>query len=270
MKWTMHNLPGNHFHISNLTRLGPVRYIDETGSTNADLVRLEGIAEDGLVIVAGHQTAGRGRLDRTWEAPPSSNLLFSVLLRFSDSPELVTLLTSTLAVAVVDTLDGLFGEEIGNLGIKWPNDVLLLDRSPGKIAGILAEVVSTEPLVVVVGLGLNVGWPHIDETLLPSATSLAAAGVKVKPLELLEPILQSFDGWLEVLASSEGPDRLRRAHMERSATIGNQVEVKLPFGEIEGVAGDISVSGALMVQSNGERMEFYAGDVVHLRKIDLG
>ncbi len=252
----MHNLPGNHFHISNLTRLGPVRYIYETGSTNADLVRLEGIAEDGLVIVAGHQTAGRGRLDRTWEAPPSSNLLFSVLLRFSDSPELVTLLTSTLAVAVVDTLDGLFGEEIGNLGIKWPNDVLLLDRSPGKIAGILAEVVSTEPLVVVVGLGLNVGWPHIDETLLPSATSLAAAGVKVKPFE--------------VLASSEGPDRLRRAHMERAATIGNQVEVKLPFGEIEGVAVDISVSGALMVQSNGERMEFYAGDVVHLRKIDLG
>ncbi|MDE0834667.1 MAG: hypothetical protein OSA36_10275, partial [Acidimicrobiales bacterium] len=114
----------------------------ETGSTNADLVAGAVVASDGSVVmpdgsvlVADHQTTGRGRLDRRWDAPPATNLLFSVLLRPTWNPDRHPLVTTTLAVATVDAL-----ATLGVLAaVKWPNDVLLVDgTAPGKVAGILA------------------------------------------------------------------------------------------------------------------------------------
>ena len=113
-----------------------MRHVEETGSTNADLVELADTAEVGSVLVAGHQTAGRGRLDRRWDAPPGANLLMSVLLRPTGGPDRRSLITSTLAVAVVDALTDLFDLQGPTVGIKWPNDVLIGGL---KVGGILCE-----------------------------------------------------------------------------------------------------------------------------------
>ena len=107
-----HNPPGRGpFGAPGGTRFGPVRHVAETGSTNADLVAGAAVASggsvvmpDGSVLVADHQTAGRGRLDRRWDAPPAANLVFSVLLRPTWDPDRHPLVTTTLAVATVDAL----------------------------------------------------------------------------------------------------------------------------------------------------------------------
>jgi BirA family biotin operon repressor/biotin-[acetyl-CoA-carboxylase] ligase len=130
------------------TRFGPFEMVGTTGSTNDDLVaRAAGPAGDGLVLATDHQTAGRGRLDRRWDAPEGTNLTFSTLLRpdWLDEPRAGPdrrgLVTSALAVSVVEVLMA--------MGLD----------AAGKVAGILAELVTGERPAIVVGLGLNVGWP---------------------------------------------------------------------------------------------------------------
>ena len=105
------------------TRFVAVEHVKATGSTNADLVARVGDASDGTVLVTDHQTAGRGRLGRTWDAPPGTNLLVSVLLRPTWPPDNHPLVTPTLAVAVVDALVGMGIPT----AVKWPNDLVVDD-----------------------------------------------------------------------------------------------------------------------------------------------
>src|SRR5882757_2405609 len=135
--------------------LGPVEMVDEIDSTNAELLRRSRAgAPHGAVLVAGHQTAGRGRLDRRWEAPPGSSLLISVLLRPSLPTEELHLLTFAAGLAAVDACREVAGVE---LSLKWPNDVILdTDDGVRKVAGLLAEstVEGGDVSAVVVGMGL--------------------------------------------------------------------------------------------------------------------
>jgi BirA family biotin operon repressor/biotin-[acetyl-CoA-carboxylase] ligase len=230
---------------------------------------------DGSVLVADHQTAGRGRLDRRWDAPPATNLLFSVLLRPTWDPDRHPLVTTTLAVATVDAL----GTHGVRAAVKWPNDVLLVGgTASGKVAGILAELVAGGPSVggsggtfgagsvaIVVGMGVNVGWPALSDDAPPGATSLAAAGHRVDRAELLESVLARFEARLTDLEAPDGPERLRRAHLERSATVGGEVRVDMPDGPITGTAVDLALDGSLLVDSGDGPVAFRAGDVVHLR-----
>ena len=284
-----HNPPGRGpFGAPGGTRFGPVRHVAETGSTNADLVAGAAVASGGLVVmpdgsvlVADHQTAGRGRLDRRWDAPPAANLLFSVLLRPTWDPDRHPLVTTTLAVATVDAL----GTHGVRAAVKWPNDVLLVGgTASGKVAGILAELVAGGPaggggpsvggsggtfgagsVAIVVGMGVNVGWPALSDDAPPGATSLAAAGHRVDRAELLESVLARFEARLTDLEAPDGPERLRRAHLERSATVGGEVRVDMPDGPITGTAVDLALDGSLLVDSGDGPVAFRAGDVVHLR-----
>ena len=250
------------------SRLGPIHYVEETGSTNADLAAIADTAGEGAVFVTGHQTAGRGRLDRRWDAPPDSNLLMSVLLRPTGGTGRLPLVTSTLAVAVVDALDDLFGGQGPTVRIKWPNDVLLVGGArPGKVAGILAELVDGDQPAVVVGMGLNVGWPGQEDHGPPGATSLVAAGIGIQPRSLWDPVLSSFGHWLGVLEAPGGVEAMRLEHLARSATMGQEVRIESPSGAVEGTAVDLATDGALVVEVEGNRQEFRAGDVVHLRPI---
>ena len=248
----------------------------ETGSTNADLVFGAAIVPDGSVLVTDHQTAGRGRLDRRWDAPPGANLLFSVLLRPTWDPDRHPLVTATLAVATVEAL-GTHGVQAA---VKWPNDVLLVGgTAPGKVAGILAELVGGGPdggpaggmavgqVAIVVGMGVNVGWPVLSDDAPPGATSLAAAGHRVDRAELLESVLARFEARLTDLEAPDGPERLRRAHLERSVTVGGEVRVDMPDGPITGTAVDLALDGSLLVDSGDGPVAFRAGDVVHLRLV---
>ncbi len=237
----------------------------ETGSTNADLVLGAGIVPDGSVLVTDHQTAGRGRLDRRWDAPPGANLLFSVLLRPTWDPDRHPLVTAALAVATVEAL-GTHGVQAA---VKWPNDVLLVGgTAPGKVAGILAELVgggpASGPVAIVVGMGVNVGWPAVSDAAPPGATSLAAAGHTIDRADLLQSILTRLEARLTDLEAVDGLERLRRAHLERSATVGVEVRVDMPDGPVTGTAVGLGLDGSLLVDPGDGPVTLHAGDVVHL------
>lgn len=231
--------------------------VSVTGSTNADLLARARAGEPaGLVLLADHQTAGRGRLDRRWEAPPGANVLASVLLRPTRPVDRWFHSTLALGLAVVGAC-----RSVGlDVSLKWPNDVLVRDA---KLAGILAEADGRGALVI--GLGCNVGWPLGDE--MPGATSLAAHGVECSPADFLDLVLDRFD--------DTTPDLLER-YRSCCATIGRRVHVDLPNGDaVDGLATGVDDDGLLVVQVANEltsagapalvTRRYAVGDVVHAR-----
>lgn len=214
-----------------------VEVVDETGSTNADLLARGVACTDRTVRMAWHQTAGRGRLDRVWEAPPGANLLFSVL--FTEVPEVVVELTHRMGLAVVQAAAQIAGVRAG---LKWPNDVLVGDA---KLAGILAQRSGS---AVVVGTGVNVNW---------APEGAARLGEEISPVEVLAAILTAFD------ALPAEIDGLYREHL---ATLGRQVRVLRNGDEIIGRALKVEPTGELVVlDACGISHRCDVGDVIHLR-----
>jgi BirA family transcriptional regulator, biotin operon repressor / biotin---[acetyl-CoA-carboxylase] ligase len=234
-------------------------------STNALVAELAARgATEGLVVVAEHQTAGRGRLDRTWDAPPRTALTFSVLLR----PR-----AATTRWALLPLLTGLVvAEGIAEAGgppasLKWPNDVLSHDGL--KVAGVLLERVETPTgPAAVVGVGLNVSGTR-TELPVETAGSLVTAGM-VDPdrtlllRRLLEQLARRYPAWAEGGADSDRD--LLVAYAERCDTIGREVQVHLPTGQtLQGAATGLDEHGALVVQDEEGAHAVHAGDVVHVR-----
>jgi len=231
-----------------------VSHFDELDSTNRyALDRAREGAAAGLVVVADHQRAGRGRLDRTWEAPPGSSLLVSVVLHSPGAPVETHRAVAATAVALVRALGAVAGIDAG---IKWPNDVVVGDR---KLAGILAE---QEGEALIVGLGVNVNWEAFPPELADTATACnLEAGETVDRDALL-------DGFLAALAGAlDDPVGTERAHRELLVTLGRVVRVSLAGGTVlEGEAVGLGVYGELEVRdANGVVHGVSAGDVVHLR-----
>lgn len=243
--------------------------VDETGSTNADLAAAarDG-APGGTVLVADHQTAGRGRLGRSWTAPPGTGVAVSVLLRPEVPLERWTWLPLLAGLAVSDALRQATGLPAD---LKWPNDVLVLDR---KLCGVLAERLDTPTgPAVVLGMGVNVHL-RAEELPVPTATSvdLARADLGVPPVArvrtaLVSSVLRCLERdlrrWEEV---SPLDDALAVAYRERCATLGRQVRISLSDGRsVEGVARDVDAAGRLVLETAEGSQTFGAGDVVHLR-----
>ncbi len=238
-----------------------VEVVEEIGSTNAELVRAAGEdAPEGTVLVAEHQAAGRGRLDRTWISPPRAGITVSFLLR-PDVPAArrgwLPLLTG---VALAESVAGVTGVLPS---LKWPND--LLARDGRKLAGILAE--STGPAVVV-GVGLNVSTTA-DE--LPEAgtslTRITGATVDRAPVLLgfLRALEQRYRRWTEHLGDPVASG-LAQDYLAWCSTIGATVAVDLPDGTtLEGVAEAVDWDGRLVVVTAGGRVELATGDVRHVR-----
>lgn len=234
-----------------------IRRVEETASTNADVAAAARAgAPAGLVIVAEHQTAGRGRLDRTWEAPPGSGLAMSVLLRPDGLPPArwpwIPLVAGLAVADAVRTL----GRDVS---LKWPNDVELDGL---KLAGLLVERVETPTgPAAVVGIGLNVAMTA-DQLPVPTATSLHLAGMEASRDDVLTAVLDALDTRLLLLDESS-PAMLRAAYVEACGTLGARVEVSLPDGStLAGVAEDVDEFGRLVV--DGQPVT--AGDVVNVRR----
>lgn len=236
--------------------------VGETGSTNADLLTRAASGEDidGAVLIAEHQTAGRGRMGRSWSAVPRAQIALSVGVSAADVPtQDWGWLPLAAGVAVVDAVRAVTGVRAG---LKWPNDVLVGGR---KLAGILAE--APAPMIVV-GIGLNVTL-RPDEIGGPPATSLSALGVEVPDrnqlvLRLLHELGRRVDDWATAgIAGSS----LLDDYLKRSLTIGNRVRAILPGGrEILGAALAVDEQGRLCIEADdGETVAVSAGDVVHLR-----
>ena len=246
--------------VADVTPYWRVEVVDETASTNADVAeRAKAGEEAGLVVVAEHQTAGRGRLDRTWETPARAALTFSVLVRPTVDPSRwpwLPLITGLAVAAGVRRTTGL-----SNVGVKWPNDVLV---DGGKAAGILLERVDTPSgPAAVIGVGINVSTTAA-ELPVPTATSLAIAGADVDRAALLRAVLGELANVLEQWGESTGS--LRSAYVDTCETVGQVVEVSLPAGEtVRGRATGIDEDGRLDVETDSGRVAIGAGDVVHVR-----
>jgi BirA family biotin operon repressor/biotin-[acetyl-CoA-carboxylase] ligase len=251
------------------TRFSVVR-VAETGSTNADLLAAAADgAPDGAVLTADHQSAGRGRRGRSWEAPPGSSLLMSVLLRPDLSPARVAVLTAAVGLAARHAC-----AEIADVTptLKWPNDLMVVtDDGDRKLGGILAESRLSAATVdsVVVGLGLNVAWP---ETVPDELTGLAVAlnhlrgdQPAVDRQELLTAMLVDLERRLGAIDG--GDDEAVWSEWRTStSTLGRRVRVETGRAEIIGLAVGITGRGRLLIDSDdGEQVEVDVGDVIHLR-----
>ena len=239
-----------------------VEVLDESPSTNAYVATRARAGEPpGLVVVAEHQTAGRGRLDRTWVTPPRTALTFSLLVVPDGVPVArwpwLPLLTG---LAVVDGVRVVAGVDAQ---LKWPNDVLV---GEAKLAGILVELVERPAgPSAVVGVGLNVSSTRAD---LPvdTATSLALEGAASRDLgELLAAVLTAFSARYDAWRAGPG-EPLRSSYLEACSTVGKRVQVSLPAGgTLEGRAVDVDTEGRLRVDDGTRVHVLGAGDVVHVR-----
>jgi len=262
-------------------------------------------AAEGVVAVADHQTAGRGRLGRTWEAPAGSNLLLSVLLRPDLGPNQRHLAATAVALAAVDAIvasegiglvrDGGGGGQAGShrrlgrfggridaiggpqpvpvVGIKWPNDLVASDGR--KLAGVLAEAdlasaATGVPAPVVVGIGVNVNWPQSDADLPPELRGIACSlrqmvGAVIDREELLTALLAALGPRVAALATVDGRNGLAADLRAACTTLGRAVRVDLADESIFGTATSVTDDGHLVVDADGASRTVVAGDVVHVR-----
>lgn len=246
-----------------------VEVVPSTGSTNSDLARLatEAQAEEGSVLVAEEQNAGRGRLDRTWSAPARSGLFFSVLLKPHAVPVArwgwLPLLTG---VAVATALSRAAGVDTS---LKWPNDLLIeVAGEERKVGGILAEHAGDDG--VVIGVGVNVTLRE-NELPVPAATSLALAGAVTTDRDpLLRAVLRSLEQWYERWRDADGDpglSGLQETYAAGCATLGRTVRAELPGGRsVTGEAVALDGDGRLILATaEGVQEPVGAGDIVHLR-----
>jgi BirA family biotin operon repressor/biotin-[acetyl-CoA-carboxylase] ligase len=242
-----------------------VEVVQEAPSTNTLVAaRARTGTAEGLVVVAEHQSAGRGRLDRVWETPPRSALTFSMLLRPTAPSRSWPWLPLLAGYAVAKALkaDGY------EAGVKWPNDVLLGER---KVAGILLERVetSTGPAAVI-GVGLNVGMTD-GELPVPEATSLAVASGSAPDrtdllLAVLQTLWEAYEAWQT--GGEDAEARLAESYAAACLTIGRDVQVDLPSGELlTGRAVGVDPGGRLVVQTPAGPRPVGAGDVIHVRSM---
>ncbi len=218
-------------------------------------------APHGTLVVAEEQTAGRGRLERTWTSWPGASLCFSLVLRPNNvAPADAPQLTHVVALAVARVLRRDLGIDAR---LKWPNDVVVDGR---KVCGILVEMSCELDLIhyVILGVGINVHrhTGHVEGDLAGKAAALDEfMGVPVKRAPLLGAILESLEQcyktWLD-----RGFDEIRSEIRSLSSTLGRRVEVLAPDGSVAGVAVDIDSRGALVVREpKGALRKIYAGDV---------
>jgi len=271
-------------------------------STNRYLARLANDAPglpDGYAVVADYQTDGRGRLGRSWVAPPGTSVLCSILLRADLGPEQLHLAAWAVALAAVRACRAATGAE---LALKWPNDLIAgtagrsgapepLGGRPGagrKVAGILSEVLAPRPTDdagnpagpgpwgIVVGIGINVnwpaGWPPVEATD-PELASIAAAATSLNRLagreidrdELVAGLLQATGSLSAMLSGPEGRRTIASRYRRCCATIGREVRVQLGDEIVTGRALDVDDAGCLLVSGAACIRAVSAGDVVHLR-----
>lgn len=232
-----------------------IHWLDEVDSTNR--VASEGDFRHGDVVASLNQTAGRGRLDRSWSMEPGAGVAMSIVVSQSElgSPAFLTRLPLVVGASLVQSIAAINPAATAPT-VKWPNDVLFTGR---KVAGILVEQIDADRLAVGVGVNLTDVPAHLDTD---AVTSLRTEGFDVSPTALVESFVVDL---LDSINRLDDRELLR----ELSAiidTIGREVTVELPNGTIvAGRATGLGESGSLLVQTDRGVREFVAGDVTHVR-----
>lgn len=240
--------------LSAIRVTAPVRADEVTGSTNATA---RAMAEDGApewtLVAAGHQTEGRGRLDRTWIDVPGRALLCSVVLRPEVPPSRAGLLSLLAGACMAQAVRDVAGRQAV---CKWPNDILVHDA---KVGGVLLEssIRDDRLAYVVIGVGVNLDPPADVE----SAAGLGDVGLR----ELLTSFLAQLGGAYRAVEPSL-PERVRNAWLPVSSTIGQLVRARTTAGnEVTGRAVGIDDFGSLQLSTDAGEARVAFGEVEHLR-----
>lgn len=261
------------------TSLGhPLYLYRDLPSTNREAFRLaQNGAPHGTVVLAESQSGGYGRHRRPWFSPPGLNLYCSAIIReIGLRTSLAQWLSWTPLISALATVEAVHQVTTVSLALKWPNDLLLLQR---KVGGILCESLFQKPTdpAIVIGIGLNVNVPReaFPDDLFPIAASLAETSQQpIDRNRLVAQVLLELEHCLDEL-QSRGSPRLRQAYIARCATLGRQVRVQFTtHDQIIGIAEDISVDGALQIRTLPPRssskpmhlLDVRAADVIHLRE----
>lgn len=260
------------FHKSRAlaTRFESYEQIGSTNDAASELARAG--APEFTVVVTGNQTAGRGRLGRSWVAPPATMLAISVVVRptrLFAVPDALAWLPLLAGVAMTSAVQGELDRRSAvsaTAALKWPNDVQIGGL---KVSGILTELIA-DSQAVVIGAGLNL---TLSQHELPTETSTSlqlATGHAPDADELLADYLVELRRQLDALAAASGDAQaagLRDAVRSHCTTIGQRVRVELPAAaELHGEAVDLDSTGRLLVlDAAGEMHHVAAGDVTHLR-----
>ena len=231
--------------------------VDSTGSTNADVLALaRADAPEGTMVVALEQTAGRGRLDRSWESAPAAGLWCSVLARPQQRSGLLPLVAAIAAAQALRSCGV-------PCAVKWPND-LVVDgpahdgsAGPRKVGGILAEA---DRGAVVIGIGINIAH-GVHELPVARATSVALEGGNPDRDALLSALRRELQAGFDRLAADGD---VLSPYRTLCLTLGRQVTVDLPDGtQVSGVATRVLDDGRLEVDTEGVLHVVAAGDVIH-------
>lgn len=213
----------------------------------------------GTLFVADEQTAGRGRRGRSWQSPPGTNIYFTILLRPRITPEQASMLTLVMAHSVAAAIYRLTHMEVG---IKWPNDVLLDGK---KVCGILTEMSLEREYIhyVVCGVGINVAPQDFPEEIREHATSVETAyGQPISKGELLQYVMEELERDYDAFVAAGDLSVLQESYNRLLVNRDRRVRVLDPKGEWEGIARGINARGELLVeQPDGTVTQVYAGEV---------
>ncbi|HUL44913.1 MAG TPA: biotin--[acetyl-CoA-carboxylase] ligase [Bacteroidota bacterium] len=214
-------------------------------------------APEGTLVVADEQTAGRGRMGRSWHSEKGKNLIFSLILRPRISPQMIGMLSLWSSVAITRALSTSFSFPVA---CKWPNDIQVRRK---KCCGILSECIfeGRQLAAAVVGIGLNVNQTEFPDDLRTLATSLAVeSGGNVDRCELLGKILREMEeGYANIQSGSfEG---ILEEWISRSPMMGKPVTVRQQERSIQGIASRLAPDGGLILTTDGKEIKILAGDV---------
>jgi BirA family biotin operon repressor/biotin-[acetyl-CoA-carboxylase] ligase len=238
--------------------------VAETDSTNLRAKDLAvGGAPEGTAVIAGSQTAGRGRKGRSWFSPAGGGIYLSLILRPTMPPSEAPVITLMTGVAAAESL---FSVTKLDARIKWPNDLLVSGK---KIAGILTEISTEMDRIdhVVVGVGVNVNMPRasLPEELRETATSvLIETGMHCARVRLVQAFLEQFETYYRTL-QDEGFEPIRKRWKELSDIIGRRISVEM-IGKVQtGRAVDVDTDGVLVLEDEqGGLQRIASGDVTIL------
>jgi BirA family transcriptional regulator, biotin operon repressor / biotin---[acetyl-CoA-carboxylase] ligase len=238
-------MPPTHYKILQL---------DEVDSTNefAKRLILEEPVKGNYIIIADHQTRGKGRLGRIWESPRGEGLWMSIILGAGKSHDRLVWYNFMASLSVCETLSELTHK---NFELKWPNDILLHGK---KACGILLETVNkNSELFLIIGIGININQKEFSEPLDKTATSLLMeTGKTWDRSEILEHTVSKFDHYRSNLSVE-----IFKRWKTKSTMFGKPITVIQGEKSFEALAIDMGDDGALIVERDGKKEKLYAGDV---------
>ncbi len=228
-------------------------YLDVTDSTNA-LAKREKKYPDGTVFAAGKQTNGRGRSGRVWQSDDDNALYMSILLKPQIKPDKISSITLVFGLAVFNALKG-----YADVGIKWPNDIILNDK---KLAGILCEMSGDDEKIeyVILGVGVNVNNTLFPDEINTIATSLKLQnGKDYEITEIAAEILNELDLLYEEFLNKGLSDILIK-YKNNCITLLKDVKVIMNNQEVDAYALDVTDGGGLLVRIDGEEKVIVSGE----------